>query len=154
MTNIVEIKQSSALKAQCPWIMNNLLELWCENFQFYGTESVTSHVSKIHLRDSYTPISKQPLPLWFSNYNSVFLTSPICSCCCRSKTSRHGNAMWSSKMSVFWDVVPHSLIEVHWRFRGVYCLHHQGHHLWNVSKLLPDYMMQHPIRKSSSYSPP
>jgi hypothetical protein len=29
-------------------------------------------------------------------------------------------------MAVFWDVVPCSLVDIDLRFRGVYCLHHQG----------------------------
>jgi hypothetical protein len=29
-------------------------------------------------------------------------------------------------VTVFWDVVPCSLAEVYWHFRGAYCLHHQG----------------------------
>jgi hypothetical protein len=28
--------------------------------------------------------------------------------------------------NVFWDVAPCSLVEVYRRFRGAYCLHHQG----------------------------
>jgi hypothetical protein len=28
-------------------------------------------------------------------------------------------------MAVFWDIAPCRVVEVHWRFRGVYCLHHQ-----------------------------
>jgi hypothetical protein len=31
-------------------------------------------------------------------------------------------------MTAFWDIVPCSLIEVDRRFRGSYCLHHQGDH--------------------------
>jgi hypothetical protein len=30
------------------------------------------------------------------------------------------------KMTVFWDVAPCSLVEVYRRFRGTYCLNHQG----------------------------
>jgi hypothetical protein len=30
------------------------------------------------------------------------------------------------KIIVFWDIAPYSLVEVDRRFRGVYCLHHQG----------------------------
>jgi hypothetical protein len=30
------------------------------------------------------------------------------------------------KMTIFWDVVPCSLLEVYRRFRGACCLHHQG----------------------------
>jgi hypothetical protein len=30
------------------------------------------------------------------------------------------------KMAVFWAVAPCSLVEVHQRFRGPCCLHHQG----------------------------
>jgi hypothetical protein len=30
------------------------------------------------------------------------------------------------KVTAFWDIAPCSLIEVERRFRGVYCLHHQG----------------------------
>jgi hypothetical protein len=30
------------------------------------------------------------------------------------------------KISIFWDVAPCSIVEVDRRFRGAYCLHHQG----------------------------
>jgi hypothetical protein len=30
------------------------------------------------------------------------------------------------KMAVFWVVAPCGLVEVYRRFRGLYCLHHQG----------------------------
>jgi hypothetical protein len=32
----------------------------------------------------------------------------------------------SMKFRVFWDVLPYSEVDVDQRFRGVYCLHHQG----------------------------
>jgi hypothetical protein len=48
------------------------------------------------------------------------------------------------KMLVFWVVAPCSLVEVYWCFRGTCCL-------WNVSKLLPDYMVLQPRRQPSSY---
>jgi hypothetical protein len=44
----------------------------------------------------------------------------------------------SMKIRAFWDVAPCSLVGVDRRFRGAYCLHHQGEidecstHLWNV----------------------
>jgi hypothetical protein len=64
------------------------------------------------------------------------------------------------KMTVFWDVVPCSLVEIHRCFRGAYCLHHQNDrphdggskHFWNVFQFLRDYTVQHPRRPS--YSPP
>jgi hypothetical protein len=31
------------------------------------------------------------------------------------------------KMAVFWVVAPCTLVWVYQRFRGLYCLHHQGH---------------------------
>jgi hypothetical protein len=34
--------------------------------------------------------------------------------------------MASMKMAVLWDVAPRSLVEIDRRFRGAYCLHHQG----------------------------
>jgi hypothetical protein len=52
----------------------------------------------------------------------------------------------SMKMAVFWVVAPCSLVEVYWRFRGACCLHQ---HLWNVGKLIPDYMVQQPSRQLS-----
>jgi hypothetical protein len=68
-------------------------------------------------------------------------------------------------MVVFWVVAPCSLVEVHQRFRGSCCLHHQGdkgdrpddggsRDLWNVGKLVPDYTALQPRRPPSSYSPP
>jgi hypothetical protein len=30
------------------------------------------------------------------------------------------------KIRVLWDVAPRSQVEVYRRFRGVYCIHHQG----------------------------
>jgi hypothetical protein len=35
----------------------------------------------------------------------------------------------ASTMTAFWDTVPCSLVEVDRRFRGAYCLHHQGDHV-------------------------
>jgi hypothetical protein len=32
----------------------------------------------------------------------------------------------SMKMAVLWNVEPCSLVEVHRRFRGTYCIYHQG----------------------------
>jgi hypothetical protein len=32
----------------------------------------------------------------------------------------------SMKMTSFWDTAPCSLVDVDRRFRGAYCLHHQG----------------------------
>jgi hypothetical protein len=88
---------------------------------------------------------------------------------------------WSGhrvKIAVFWVVAPCSLVEVYQRFRGPFCLRHQGctvllprrqlytdqfthrpddggsKDLWNVGKFLPDYMVLQPRRQQSSYSPP
>jgi hypothetical protein len=46
-------------------------------------------------------------------------------------TRRHENLkshiiITCSKMTTFWDKAPCSLAEVDQRFRGEYCLHHQG----------------------------
>jgi hypothetical protein len=35
-------------------------------------------------------------------------------------------AVVSMNMIAFWDTVPYSPVEIDWRFRGVYCLYHQG----------------------------
>jgi hypothetical protein len=48
--------------------------------------------------------------------------------------------------TVFWNVVPCSLVDVNWCFRSACCFHYQGN--------CPDdtgYMVQHPRRQSSSY---
>jgi hypothetical protein len=47
------------------------------------------------------------------------------------------------KMTVFWDIVLCSLVEVYRCFRGVCCLQHNpddegSKHLWNIGKLLPN----------------
>jgi hypothetical protein len=43
----------------------------------------------------------------------------------------------SMKITAFWDIVPHSLIEVDWRFRGAYCLHRQcDDGLWTSETLV------------------
>jgi hypothetical protein len=36
------------------------------------------------------------------------------------------NTSWNLILSVFWDVASCSLVEVYRRFRGAFCLHHQG----------------------------
>jgi hypothetical protein len=36
------------------------------------------------------------------------------------------NKTITMKFSVFWDVAPCSEVDVDRRFRGAYCLHHQG----------------------------
>jgi hypothetical protein len=42
------------------------------------------------------------------------------------------------KMTVFFDVAPCSLVEVHLRFKDAYCLHHQGdeYSSWQISTRL------------------
>jgi hypothetical protein len=58
----------------------------------------------------------------------------------------------SMKFRVVWDVAPCSHVEVSRRFRGAYCVHHQGDddggstHLWNVGQLQCDYKALHPRR--------
>jgi hypothetical protein len=68
-------------------------------------------------------------------------------------------------MTVFWVVVPCSLVEVFPTFQRsllppssgrwvTYCPDDEGSkHLWNVGQFLPNYTAQHPRRQSSSYSP-
>jgi hypothetical protein len=63
------------------------------------------------------------------------------------------------KFRAFWDVAPCSHVKVDRRFRGAYCLHHQGDdrgstHLWNVGPLQRDYTALHPRKPKTSYSPP
>jgi hypothetical protein len=49
----------------------------------------------------------------------------------------------SLKMAVFWVVVSCNLVEVYWCFRG-------SKHIWNVCKLVPDYMAQQSRRQPCS----
>jgi hypothetical protein len=49
----------------------------------------------------------------------------------------------SMNISVFWHVVPCSMVEIDRRFKGAHCL-------WNVAQFLPDYTTQHFRRQSSS----
>jgi hypothetical protein len=39
---------------------------------------------------------------------------------------RFGNYLCHYKTTVFWDLAPSSLIEIHQLFKAAYCLHHQG----------------------------
>jgi hypothetical protein len=61
-----------------------------------------------------------------------------------------------TKMAAFWVVAPCSLVEVHQRFRGPCCLHHQGDRPTTqktaifVGQLLRDYSVQYTRRLSSS----
>jgi hypothetical protein len=66
------------------------------------------------------------------------------------------------KMIAFCDIAPCGLVELDWRFRGAFCVHHQGDdcpdgegsmYFWNVSLLLWDYTGLYPRRLSSSYYP-
>jgi hypothetical protein len=63
------------------------------------------------------------------------------------------------KMAVVWVVAPCNLVWVYQRFRGLYCLHHQGDDrpddggstdFWNVGKLMLVYMALQPRRQPSS----
>jgi hypothetical protein len=58
-------------------------------------------------------------------------------------------------MAVFWVVAPCSLVEVYQRFRGPYCLHHQGdkdrHLRTHRRKNLRSYLA--PIRSAMSVVP-
>jgi hypothetical protein len=63
-------------------------------------------------------------------------------------------------MTVFWDVALCSLVEIDPRFRGVYCIYHQGDpdnegskHIWNIGQFLPATRRNIP-EESPSYSPP
>jgi hypothetical protein len=38
----------------------------------------------------------------------------------------HFQVLTAESMKIIWDVAPCSLVEVDWRFRGAYCLHHGG----------------------------
>jgi hypothetical protein len=40
------------------------------------------------------------------------------------------------KIRAFWDIAPCSLVGVDWRFRCVYCLHHQGNDNWSFITLM------------------
>jgi hypothetical protein len=61
-------------------------------------------------------------------------------------------------MAVFWNVysyyAPYILVDTDGRFRGSYCLYHQGDYdggselLRNVGHYLPDYSVQHSMRES------
>jgi hypothetical protein len=67
------------------------------------------------------------------------------------------------EMTDLWNTAPCSLVVVDRRFRGAYCLHHQGGdrpdglgstHLSNVDLLQRRFTAQYPRRLSSSYSQP
>lgn len=53
-----------------------------------------------------------------------------------------------NNMAVFWDYALCSLVNVYQCFWGDFCLQHHdvggSKHLYNVSKLLPHYMVQQP----------
>jgi hypothetical protein len=63
----------------------------------------------------------------------------------------------SMKTTAFCNTAPWNLVEIYRRFRGAYCLHHQGHRLndggstrfWNVTLLQRDYTAMYPKRLSS-----
>jgi hypothetical protein len=66
------------------------------------------------------------------------------------------------KMTVSWDVLPLSVVEIYPRFIGTYSFHYRGDRpddggskpLWNVGERLPDYTAQHVRRQSSSCPSP
>jgi hypothetical protein len=37
-----------------------------------------------------------------------------------------GSDGYEDKNTIFWDAAPCRLVEIYRRFRGAYCLHHQG----------------------------
>jgi hypothetical protein len=58
--------------------------------------------------------------------------------------------------TIFWGIAPYSLVEADRRFRGTYCLPHQGGdgdstYLWNVALLQRIYTALYPRRLYSSF---
>jgi hypothetical protein len=89
----------------------------------------------------------------------LYIVLPWPECLCGATRYRHLSHTWDFRFSrrriwslVYWDVTPCSLTGVEWRFRGAYCLHHQGDddggstRLWNVGTLQWDYTALHLIR--------
>jgi hypothetical protein len=52
----------------------------------------------------------------------LMLFREIVAVCCENQTKCVNISNWT----VFWDVIPCSLVEINWRFGGTYCLHIQG----------------------------
>jgi hypothetical protein len=80
-----------------------------------------THSFQIFLRDvSYI--------IYIENYDSTVQTSWALGTDSAVKISFlfKGSDISLLKMTVFWDVAPCSVVEIDRRFRGAYCLHHQG----------------------------
>jgi hypothetical protein len=76
-------------------------------------------------------------------YTSVFVLSAnavICPSTCNVQLI----PMFRMKITVFWNIVPCSLVENNWSFRGAYGCHHQG-----ISQFLLNYMAQCSIPEDS-----
>jgi hypothetical protein len=61
------------------------------------------------------------------------------------------------KLTAFFNITPCNLVKVDRRFRGTYCLHHQGNyrgstHFLNINLLQWDYMALYPIGCFSCYN--
>jgi hypothetical protein len=76
-----------------------------------------------------------------------------------SYCNKNDLSRWRKKYQTIalWDIVPYSLTEVDWHFRGVYCLHQHldnegSMHLLKVGLLKRDYAALYHTKLSSSYS--
>jgi hypothetical protein len=95
-----------------------------------GCTSVT-HFQLLCMKSHVISYGDTPLP---SEKKYFFAWEQVCS---------------KQKTTTFWLIALCSLAGVDRRFRGAYCLHHQGFLL-----LQRDYMVIHPRELLSSYSPP
>jgi hypothetical protein len=57
-------------------------------------------------------------------------------------------------MAVLWDVEPCSFVEIDWRFRGAYCLHHQGDEWTGNTSRLASRFEGRQISERSAEQPP
>jgi hypothetical protein len=85
----------------------------------------------------------KPKPRWWKLYVSSVIVSLKSECTCQGLQFLYSLgfevlAVVNMKSTLFWDVMPHSLLEVHWHLRRMYCFHLQG---WKITLLAACFLL-------------
>jgi hypothetical protein len=110
--------------------------------------SITENIYYLQL--SSVAILQQPEPNCFTSCNTMkgLCSLSLCAIVLRSSPDSHVSTFNSQRSSPLF-CVHYSLVVVVRRFRGAYCLHHQGDAVWNSVGTTPSRPVRHWLQLAS-----